>query len=281
MATGRIIRPWQGIVKPPFGVSINRSHERLRDLEFWLPFQEGGGSKVISETPVPYPATFNNFSGSPWTMGPMGQTVIFDSSNFDYISVPDSPGLDITGALTLAAWIYITDLSDVDNRGIITKYNEGAASRGYSMVINCTDDVLGMINSFDGTSADDVIYGSQTLVVNRLYHVASVFVPSTSVTLYIDGVVDVNVTSSIHASNHNTDAPLWIGANWALDLTRRFFGGTISEVRVYSRALDSNEILDLYTNPWREFETRRYWSITEAEEALIAQIRMLLMGVGV
>ncbi|MEJ2704619.1 MAG: LamG domain-containing protein [Sedimentisphaerales bacterium] len=74
------------------------------DLVGYWKFDEGAGTKAYDSSPQGNDGTLN---GSPeWTEGQLDGALRFNGSS-DYVEVPDSPSLNITGAITIAAWTYM------------------------------------------------------------------------------------------------------------------------------------------------------------------------------
>lgn len=181
----------------------------------------------------------------------------------DYIGVSDTAALDITGELTLEAWIYglnpnwDTEGNDDDADGIVSKYSSG----GRSYQLNVTDDgELGFMISDDGSSsgshlqvlqATDIDLGTpgdQVLSTGHWYHVAAVFDPGTSMTLYVDGQPVTNLTSGVLGSIYASSTDVWIGTQFSngAQVNRRFWNGYLDDVAIYDRALSSSEVLQHY-----------------------------------
>ena len=73
-----------------------------------------------------------------------------DSSQALTITDGDQTGLDITGPITMEAWIKPETATGDD--GIITKYDYGSGDRGYSIIIN-NDRKIKADFSDDGSSS--------------------------------------------------------------------------------------------------------------------------------
>src|SRR3989338_2039927 len=184
-------------------------------------------------------------------IGKIGQGLKFDGGG-DYVEKTDVSSLDITGALTLSAWIY-THSQKTDNAGIISKYRNQTGStnqRAYELYVqdNAVSGGIGMAISDDGTfKADGVLEsGANVITLNKWHHVVARFEPSTSMRLYVDGVQVASDTTSILSSVANTAAPLWIGIQLRSTDPNMHFDGLIDDVSIYNRALSANEVLQLY-----------------------------------
>lgn len=176
----------------------------------------------------------------------------------DYVNVPDDNALDITGELTLEAWINGVSWGP-NTVGVVAKYGaDGNGRRSYMLSVSSSGQ-LRVLLSPDGTSvsAIDVIStdidpntgGDQAFALNTWYHVAAVFVPSTSITLYVNGEAVLTETTGIPSQIYAGTADLYIGGFFSTDTggsSDRYFHGKIDEVAVYDDALGSSEIAAHY-----------------------------------
>lgn len=153
----------------------------------------------------------------------------FDGVN-DYIQTAYSPNLNITGDLTISAWIRT-------NSGfskIFSNMQETSPHYGYSLGL--TDGKLYF------QSNNQNLVGTAYVNSNSWTHVA-VTLSGTTATTYINGTVDASGTTGIPTSSYNTPT---IGAS----ITPYYFlNGAMDDVRVYNRALSAAEIQTLYAIP--------------------------------
>ena len=71
------------------------------------------------------------------------------------------------------------------------------------------------------------------------YHITAVYNPDTSLKIYVNGELKNTNTSSIPSSIFNSNASLWIGAQYD---TTSLFDGLIDNVKVFNRTLTDDEI---------------------------------------
>lgn len=196
----------------------------------------GGTANVVSDTlPVISTARDNlvrpNFHAN------------FNGTN-SYIDLGNPSELQITGALTISAWVRSTaTLSGVD---MVGKYNASASNRGY--LFYCDSAAASKVSlriSSDG-AASVVANGATTFNDGEWHHVAGVYVPSTSITVYLDGIVDGSETASVPASIFNSTLNAAIGARNGSSASN-FFDGDIKYVRIYNRALADFEIHHIFS----------------------------------
>ena len=90
-----------------FTVTVNNQASQLPvDLMAGWPFSESTGTTTADVTSYGNTATFNSLSNPTWASGKYGSGIHFGGATTDYLTVNDSPTMDITGtALTLSMWI--------------------------------------------------------------------------------------------------------------------------------------------------------------------------------
>jgi hypothetical protein len=200
----------------------------VTDLVVAYSFTEGRGTTVADASNQ---ANDGAIFGATWTsQGRFGSALAFDGPNA-YVAVPAQPSLNITGALTLQAWIYPFVLEGAQT--IVYKTSTGDLN-SYDLALIGSAVGFG-ISTPDGWSGH--ITNGVNLVPNTWYHVAAVYNDATSnVHIYVDGVAVLSepAVQALPANN----GPLYIGTGYAGDQ----FRGRIDEVRLYNRALTAEEI---------------------------------------
>ena len=160
--------------------------------------------------------------------GNLNSAYSFDGID-DYVRIPDSDSLDITGDLTISAWLN-TDTSDFSI--IFSNVLQVSPHDGYSLEIS-----QGKVRFMSG---DQLFYGNTQLNTGTWKHIA-VTLSGTTATSYVDGVFDSSGTVGIPTTNTIDQT---IGAS---DLPFYFFQGIIDDIRIYNRALSEVEIQELQT----------------------------------
>lgn len=152
--------------------------------------------------------------------------------------------LDITGSLTLEAWVN-PDTLGTGNNGIVSKYIGSGDQRAYQFFVNSQANqsgigALGLSLSEDGTfGAAEQIIDSDPLGVGEWQHVVATYVPDTSMRLWVNGqLVEELTTTDVPDFLFDSTAPFAIGATFSLTDTANFFDGLIDEVAIYDFALD-------------------------------------------
>jgi len=161
-------------------------------------FDEGTGGITYDSTGNGNTATI---TGASWTNGRMGEALDFDGVD-DYVEVADSNSLDITGKLTLEAWIF--PRSYIGKQVIVCKYNHSSLSSSYYLSLGGT---LG------ATDYPDRIYFGLTYNGNNYYPMVS------------NAVIPLNTWTHVAATSNATHMSIYL--NGVRDKTRTYPPGTI------------------------------------------------------
>ena len=195
-------------------------------------FDEGSGGEVGDLTGNGHGGAI---AGATWANGYFGGALSFDGVD-DWVTVSDSDMLDLTGPMTLEAWVYPTSLSGW--RTALIKERLG----GLSYALYAHDNAPRPAAWVNAGAGDLTAAGSAALALGTWTHLATTFDGAT-LRLYVNGA---EVGAVAIGANIATSAdPLRIGGNavWG-----EFFEGLIDEVRVYDRALTPTELqVDMQT----------------------------------
>jgi hypothetical protein len=177
-----------------------------------------------------------------WVGGKSGKALDFDGSN-DYVAVPDSATLDIISAGSVEAWVYMQ--SETDEQGILIK---GTSSTSYGYGLHYENNINKKCFTFfidhDGTwgTASDmtqVFTADYSVPMGGWHHVVGTW-DATTTSIYLDGVL---ADSAVTAGLPFNAGHLRIGGGstgWT------YANAIIDEVRVYSRALEAEDVQQRY-----------------------------------
>jgi hypothetical protein len=180
----------------------------------------GNGNDATQSTASSQP-TFKALAQS------VGTTLSFDGSN-DYLTVTQNSDINITGDLTVSAWVRLSQISGYN--AVLTK-RAVSGSMNYQFTINSSGKI-GL-----GHSGGSWVYDTNSLTVDTWHHVAAT-VSSGTVQFYIDGVAKSSDTGLTITGDTND---LTIGATVGYN----YFSGTINEVAIFSTALSTSDITSL------------------------------------
>ena len=201
----------------------------------WWPMEEGGGSILVDAS-----GSGNNaaLSGAPtWGAGVIGSALHLNGTT-DQGLVPDAASLDITGAITLAAWI---KPEKSGTQYVIKKAIGSSASNGYELSLSSTGKAFGRLNTNNLYRVDATT--SYPINGTTWMHLAMTY-DGAMIRLYVNGVQEASVAATIAIAANNLS--LGIGAQ--SDGASRF-QGSIDDARVYCRALGPSEIQGLLSPP--------------------------------
>jgi hypothetical protein len=163
-----------------------------------------------------------------------------------YISVADTPKLQITGEMTLAAWVLLNK-DNTNNCRIIAKSGAGGA-RSYSLNIEASSGGVTFPATFqigiNGGASNISVVDKTSLPTDEWVHMAGVYRPGEVTEVYVNGELHATNTDSIPAQQYsNNSLSVMIGARNAC--SNCGWDGALDEARIYARALAPAEVLEL------------------------------------
>jgi large repetitive protein len=196
--------------------------------------EEGSGSVLMDSSIYGNDGTF---TGSPaWVTGVKGLAIDLDGTS-DYALVTDDSSLDITEAITLAAWVKPEKVGTqyIIKKAIISNtdgYELSLSSNGKAFVrFNQSAVSAYRVDSTDPYPVSGL----------KWVHLAATYDGAT-IRIYVDGVQNNSAPADFTIANNSL--PLAVGAE-SNGATK--FQGAMDEVRVYNRALSAAEIRCLAT----------------------------------
>lgn len=170
----------------------------------------------------------------------------------DFVGVSDSPSLNPTSGLTLAAWYRPVSFAGSGNDPIIDKSFTSHTPPYYQYHLGVTGDQYpnppshGNFNfsvAVNGSSdqATSISSGNNTWTAGNWYHIVGTF-DGTQLRLYVNGqvVASSNFAGSIPSYGQHVQLGKY-------DQLNSFLPGTIDDVRIYGRALSETEVFKLAT----------------------------------
>ena len=198
----------------------------------WTDLKGGNDGTLTNMTPA------NNYSSD------NGGVFTFDGTD-EYINVGNNSDLQITGEITVSAWIKAGVQS---NMGIAGKYASTGGQRGYLIATNQSSDNRKITWYYQRTASSfnglDSVTSISDVLDSNWHFVLCTFIPSTSANIYIDGEFDIADTDGIQSSIANNTSSFDIGTH--NQGTQYSFTGSIASVSVYNRALTADEVRQNY-----------------------------------
>ena len=171
-----------------------------------------------------------------------------EASSSQYASITDASqtGLDITGDLTIEAWVKLETLTGTDTNQLITgKWGASGDAVGYALVYQDISGThyLSFWSANSGSSTTKNV--AWTPVVGVWYHVAVTYDASAgSCKLYVNGLQQGSEQTGLPTSIGNNSQPYTIGVNYNGGTSVHYLDGLIDEVRVWDDIRTVTEIAD-------------------------------------
>jgi len=225
---------------------VRYHYNRSGPVAHWK-FDEGSGTTTYDRTNNNNDGTFVNDATSPgWVSGKYGSALLFDGEN-DYVDCGSDSSLDITGDITIEAWVKPNTISGGDH--IVSKEIDSSGTGvddSYAFYLyNGTLKIR-----IRHTNLSETNLGSTNAVSAGVFsHVVVTYDGGTTnaVKYYINGNLDT--TQSVGSTGINVSTTkLLIGANLKPNTSTpaNFFNGTIDDARIYNYVRTPEQIRQDY-----------------------------------
>jgi hypothetical protein len=198
-------------------------------------FDEGAGAVARDASPDHNDGTLGG--GVAWTTnGRYGGAVSFDGVD-DRVTVADSASIDLTGPLTVTAWVRPTSLGAW--RPVLLKER----STGITYALYATNVANWPNGRVNIAGTDRPVWGASAIARNTWTHLAMTY-DRAALRLYVNGTLarTVKQTGTVSVS----DGPVQIGGSAT---RRQWFTGQLDDLRLYNRALTATEVLLVRDTP--------------------------------
>lgn len=197
----------------------------------WWRFDDGSGNVALDSSGNNNTGSLYEMDETDWTTGVFGTALQFDNSVMaEHVVVSHSSSLSPTAAVTVLGWAKP-----------ITYGSGGAATfvekaYGTSYILYLESSLQGLIFNVNGV---DCMSNSTIITLSTWQHIAATY-DGTTVRFYVDGTERGTCNNVGSVGTDTSDVK--IGND---DTLTTAFDGYIDDVRVYSRALSRNEILQI------------------------------------
>lgn len=210
-------------------------------IVLYLPFDEGQGKSVVDQSDKGNDGKI--IGDANWVEGKNGKALEFNGTS-DFVEVPNSPSLNITGEVTILAWIKLAAGWIPLQYGNIAGINKvgGQAEDAYFLNVgyfNKEHDKVSLGIIGEGV-VETPLQGKTMVPQDTWTFVGGVFSPGKFMRVYIDGKLDGEQLKGVPQKIHVAPTSFTVGAIVASP--NYSFGGIIDDVVVYERALTENEI---------------------------------------
>ncbi|NQT01651.1 MAG: LamG domain-containing protein [Planctomycetes bacterium] len=212
--------------------------EADRKLVAWWKFDETEGGIATDSSGNNIIGTLN---GNPqWqpSGGKVGGALAFDGDG-DFIDCGHVEGLNITGAVTIAAWIKLS--KSTDDQKIAG--NQDDISGGYKLSIFSDKAELEVRDSGNALRNNRFVDGGTILQPGVWYHIVGTYSQGGSIKTYVNAKLDreQGTTNILAASS----GPLKIGCEPFSGIC--LFNGLMDEISIYNYALSEADVAEIYS----------------------------------
>lgn len=234
--------------KPIRGSRLDRTHPLARGLAAGWLLNEGSGPR-LTDLCADKHLVFSAAAGeSPsWSAGARGHCVSFDGG--DYASVvSDHTALDITGSLTIVAWVKPKNIAGYST---ICACWGASPTKQYKLMASLN----GGVPYFDisSTGLNDIYrMAAANLSTTAWSQVVGVYnANARSLLMYVNGALSLGtLTGTVPAAIYSGGYPFTLGTTSQRPAEFAPLAGYVDCVLIYSRALGAAEILRLYAEPF-------------------------------
>ena len=179
-------------------------------------------------------------NGATFAAGRSGNALTLDGVN-DYVDLGNPTALQLTGSMTISAWIYSSGFP-ADDAVIVSKRAGGESGFQLDTTVDTGTRTIGF-KLTNSSGAAMFRFGATTLQPNTWYYVTGVHDASAqTLHVYLNGVLDDGVLQgTVTASQQNSTQSVNVGQRPGVPGLFNF-KGLIDDVRIYSRALTQSEI---------------------------------------
>ncbi len=219
---------------PPISVTVDNPAVPS-GLAAGYAFDEASGTTALDASGHSLTGTLTN--GPTRVPGRYGSAVNLDGVN-DYVDLGNPAGLQLTGSMTVSAWVYSSAFPG-DDAPIVSKRGTGELGYQLDTTVDTGPRTIGFkLTSSSGTNM--FRYGATTLQANTWYHIAGVYnATAGTLDVYLNGQLDNgSLVGTVTTSQRNSTVNVNIGQRPSGGF---FFNGRIDDVRIYNRALTASE----------------------------------------
>ncbi len=223
---------------------------------YWK-YDDGSGSTAADASTNADTGTLTN--GPTWTTGQIGGAVNFDGNN-DYVTSAGATGADIRDSISLAHWVKFDAFPTSGNHSTFIN-NDTGGNHLYTFELYNNSGAY-FITFVPGGGGNENTSAAVSISTGTWYHMAvSYDAQSNDVIFYLNGAVVGTADDSVVGGYAGGTGTLYFGADAG---TGSYLDGQMDEVRIYDRALSSDEMaaLSRLTTPTAvDTGLEGYWSM--------------------
>jgi hypothetical protein len=176
------------------------------------------------------------------TLDARGGGLDFDGTG-DYVNVGDDATLQVSNG-TVSMWFNLESFvnSEADHLGLIEKYYNDADR--WLIIVDKTTENIKLYTSSGLTLTSDTVVSE-----NNWYYLTLTFDELDGTKMYINGIEEDSSATNYKLSTVTSTSDIHIG-RYTYSGAMKVFNGTISDTRIYNRALTATEISAMYNGSY-------------------------------
>ena len=207
-------------------------------------FNEGSGTTAIDDSGNGNNGTINGATYSSATPFTTGDSLSFNQASSNYVNLGSNSSIEVTGAITLSAWVYITSSGTSGVYPCVIS-NLTGSNTGFELIISDTN--VPYLQLGDSSGHLQGLYDTTALPVNQWVFLTATYDPSSgTATFYRNGTQVSTDTGWGSTAIGASSEPVDIGIRPSDISPWRAFPGLIDDVRIYNTVLSAADIADLY-----------------------------------
>jgi hypothetical protein len=195
-------------------------------------FKEGTGVSVADDSRNGNTGTL--FSGYAWSSGKLGYGLLVNSTN-KYLTVTNSPSIDLTGNMTVSAWVKPNSLNTFATVLMKAYYSSWNDGYGLANLNGGTNEISFYVGQWSGGATGYI-------PLNQWSHLAGTF-DNVTVKLFVNGQLNASRAYSQPITSYGGNLQIGAGAGNPRSYP---WDGLIDEVAIWNRPLSVREIQQVY-----------------------------------
>jgi hypothetical protein len=193
-----------------------------------------------------FDGTVGKVTPAPDRLGYADSAMSFTGATDSVITIGDPAELQITGEITVAAWVFL-NAGNKNNCRIIAK-SGGSGNRSWSLNIEANSGGVTYPPTFqigiNGGASNISVRGPKPLPTDEWAHMTGIYRPGEATEVYVNGELQGTNKTSIPATQHSkNNLAVLIGNRHAASDCG--WNGLIDEARIYARALAASDVAEL------------------------------------
>jgi hypothetical protein len=209
------------------------------DIVGWWKFEEGKGNTVVDSSGKGHDGAISGANYG-WLPGDEKRGSAINFNDGERVLCKPSEALDLKDVITIAAWVRARRIDDMD--GILVR---GTKKLVYALQLMASGQLRFVANGWGRPPGGEgkCTHLSQGMISRDSWHHVAVTYDSTHLRFYIDGKLDPSELE-VHFRFARVSEQLALGCDLPGGID--YLDGSLTDVRIYNRALSADEIAAIH-----------------------------------